>query len=568
MKIKGFTLIELLAVIVILAVIALITTPIILGVIESSRRKAFEDTGYGVIEAIRGYYVDKLSEEGVVGENIFTFPNSGLKISGTEPAGGEARLYPDGKIEIAIHDNRFCVTKSVDVDEVTSDDYMDDCTLESLKAYMAPPSTFQNKIIAYRKNVTTISFVNTNKVPSKVITSFDISKSSDGSIMAWIEKDPDHEGMYQFTIGSKGKIYADENIEYLFGNYESVIEINNLKKLDTSKVTNMKQLFYNCKVLSELDLSNFKTSNVVNMSGMFNNLKTIEQLNLENFDTSNVTDMSYMFQWSDHIKSLNVSHFDTSKVTNMSGMFQGMTNLTDLDVSHFDTSNVTDMSYMFQWSNKISPLDVSNWNTSKVTNMKSMFQGVNVATVLDVSNFDTGNVTDMSSMFNNVKNVTELDLSKWNTSKVTDMSYMFQWSNNLTKIDVSHFNTSSVTNMESMFEGVSQLKELNVSSFDTSEVVNMNKMFSILSAIKVLDLSNFNTSNVTSMEEMFNVDTQLKTIYVSDDFTVDKVTSSNNMFFYNLQLVGGIGTKYDASHVDKEYARVDSASNKGYFTKK
>ena len=38
---KGFTLIELLAVIVILAIIALIATPIILGMIDSAKKQAF-----------------------------------------------------------------------------------------------------------------------------------------------------------------------------------------------------------------------------------------------------------------------------------------------------------------------------------------------------------------------------------------------------------------------------------------------------------------------------------------------------------------------------------------------
>ena len=42
MKKKGFTLVELLAVIVILAIIALISTPIILGVIEKTRIGAAE----------------------------------------------------------------------------------------------------------------------------------------------------------------------------------------------------------------------------------------------------------------------------------------------------------------------------------------------------------------------------------------------------------------------------------------------------------------------------------------------------------------------------------------------
>jgi prepilin-type N-terminal cleavage/methylation domain-containing protein len=50
---KGFTLLELLAVIVILAMIALITVPILLGTIEGSKVGAARDSGYGYIQAIK-----------------------------------------------------------------------------------------------------------------------------------------------------------------------------------------------------------------------------------------------------------------------------------------------------------------------------------------------------------------------------------------------------------------------------------------------------------------------------------------------------------------------------------
>ena len=45
---KGFTLIELLAVIIILAVIALIATPIVLNVIDNARKSANKDSAYGL----------------------------------------------------------------------------------------------------------------------------------------------------------------------------------------------------------------------------------------------------------------------------------------------------------------------------------------------------------------------------------------------------------------------------------------------------------------------------------------------------------------------------------------
>ena len=52
-KKNGFTLIELLAVIIVLAIIALIATPIIFNVIENAKIKSLENSCYGVIDAVR-----------------------------------------------------------------------------------------------------------------------------------------------------------------------------------------------------------------------------------------------------------------------------------------------------------------------------------------------------------------------------------------------------------------------------------------------------------------------------------------------------------------------------------
>ncbi|MBQ9181670.1 MAG: prepilin-type N-terminal cleavage/methylation domain-containing protein [Bacilli bacterium] len=49
---KGFTLIELLAVIVILAIIALIATPIIMGIIDDARTNAAMNSAYGYLDAV------------------------------------------------------------------------------------------------------------------------------------------------------------------------------------------------------------------------------------------------------------------------------------------------------------------------------------------------------------------------------------------------------------------------------------------------------------------------------------------------------------------------------------
>mgnify|MGYP004547938055 CR=1 FL=1 len=297
---------------------------------------------------------------------------------------------------------------------------------------------------------------------------------------------------------------------------------------------------------------------IVSMSHMFGSSKATS-IDVSNFDTSNVTNMYGMFYYS-QATILDLSNFDTSKVTNMGYMFRN-SQATTLDVSNFNTSKVTNMDSMFAYS-QATTLDVSNFDTSNVTNMYQMFLN-NQATTLDVSNFDTSKVTNMSNMFY-YSQATILDLSNFDTSKVTTMSQMFSYSP-ATTLDLSNFDTSNVTDMGYMFRG-SKATTLDLSSFDTSKVTDMSSMF-MYSQATTLDLSSFDTSKVTDMSSMFNRSTNLKTIYVSNKFNTDKVTDSTRMFTNSTNLVGGAGTKYDANHVDKTYARIDGGtSNPGYFT--
>ena len=67
-KQKGFTLIELLAVIVILAVIAFIAIPLIMGTITKAKKNAFRDAAYGILKAGEQYIGDVLLKDN--NENI------------------------------------------------------------------------------------------------------------------------------------------------------------------------------------------------------------------------------------------------------------------------------------------------------------------------------------------------------------------------------------------------------------------------------------------------------------------------------------------------------------------
>ena len=293
---------------------------------------------------------------------------------------------------------------------------------------------------------------------------WDVSAQQDGSIVAWSE--PSANDTVKVYIGSNGDIYGNVDSSYLFSyiggssNCTSTETITNINLLNTSNVTNMKEMFANfgeSGAITSLDLGdNFDTSNVTNMNAMFtytgyHNMVTLDLG--DKFDTSSVTDMSNMFNRTGYtaMTSLDLGDkFDTSNVTDMSYMFArtGYTAMTSLDLGDkFDTSKVTNMSYMFQYTGytAMTSLDLGDkFDTSKVTNMSYMFQytGYTAMISLDLGDkFDTSNVTNMQLMFCFAGNqsLISLDLGdKFNTKNVLSMHSMFYGTGerNLTNLDL------------------------------------------------------------------------------------------------------------------------------------
>ena len=151
-------------------------------------------------------------------------------------------------------------------------------------------------------------------------------------------------------------------------------------------------------------------------------------------DTSAVTDMSYMFYECESLTSLDLSGINTSAVTSMESMFNWCRNLVSIDLSGLDTSAVTDMSGMFASCISLTSLNLTGLDTSAVTSMYQMFNGCKSLTSLDLSGFNTSKVETMYQMFLNCRSLTSLDLSSFDTSKVTTMAEMFKYCTALTSL--------------------------------------------------------------------------------------------------------------------------------------
>ena len=166
-------------------------------------------------------------------------------------------------------------------------------------------------------------------------------------------------------------------------------------------------LFYNCKYLVSIDLSNFKSQNVFNMHGMFLNCNSLTSINLSNFKTNNTINMQGMFQGCNLLTNLDLINFNTEKVKNMSYMFSRCRSLKNLNLSSFNTKNVEKMAFMFSGCSSLTNLDLLNFNTENVRNMEGMFNKCSSLTNLNLFSFSIHKNTKMDMMFNECKSLRE-----------------------------------------------------------------------------------------------------------------------------------------------------------------
>ena len=76
----------------------------------------------------------------------------------------------------------------------------------------------------------------------------------------------------------------------------------------------------------------FDTSSVTNMASMFYQCSSLQYLNLSNFDTSSVTDMHEMFFQCTSLKYLIISNFDFTTTDNTDYIFDEVNNLEYIDI--------------------------------------------------------------------------------------------------------------------------------------------------------------------------------------------------------------------------------------------
>lgn len=266
----------------------------------------------------------------------------------------------------------------------------------------------------------------------------------------------------------------------IFKNMSKVSTLD-VRHWDTSNGTAFISTFENCSSLKELDLSGWKVELASSLAYMFHNCTSLASVgNIGVWNTSKIENLTNMFYYCKALTSLDLSNWNTSSVTRVQNMFWGCSSLTSLNLTGWDTTNITTATGMFCYCEKLSKIEgISDFTTIHVTSLEDMFGSCKALTTLDIGNWQVSNVTSLNGTFHFCQKLTSLDVNSWDTSKVTDLWAAFGYAG-LTTLDISHWDTSQVTDMAEMFGGCSALTSLNIKNFSTVSIPStdkVNKMF-------------------------------------------------------------------------------------------
>ena len=158
---------------------------------------------------------------------------------------------------------------------------------------------------------------------------------------------PNYASLEKVVFEESFKKFEPTTLSSFFEELRSLTSIIGLENLNTTHVTDMSKMFYNCYNLNSLNLSQFNTGNVEKMNEMFYNCHGLNSLDLSAFNTAKVNNMYRMFYYC-FVKTIDLSSFNTANVENMNEMFAGASSVVNIYTSDsFKTDKLTNSKDMF-----------------------------------------------------------------------------------------------------------------------------------------------------------------------------------------------------------------------------
>jgi surface protein len=273
---------------------------------------------------------------------------------------------------------------------------------------------------------------------------------------------------------------------------------------DTSKVTTMRAMFYNCSNLTSLDIGNWDVRNVESLYDFFYDCKKLEIVDMSNWKTNNLEEIYGLFG---NCISLHTIKLNNCSRDTIERLLEKRCNYPGGDINgqtrklYVTESNVESMSPPNDW-------EFVNKDTNEViAQIASLYDQDSKEfrenrEIEEVTTMVTNRHDNLSEMFQECENLRTINnIAEWNTSCVREMNRMFENCRSLESLtlDGKYWNTSKVENVEGMFRGCENLRILNLSNFDLSNTRyehSTNSMFEGCNRLHTLRLDNCNGTTI------------------------------------------------------------------------
>lgn len=300
---------------------------------------------------------------------------------------------------------------------------------------------------------------------------------------------------------------------YMSANYESRFRnyfLRHVNLIDMTSLTDMRSFFDGNISLEKIDgMETWDTSSVTNMSYLFYDCCDPYLSGIENWDVSNVTDFSYMF-YGGKLNAYNLKEWDASSATKIQFMFQKT-----MARKIILPKNLDGTEYQSDMFRECFYLENIDFNGSKI-NLNSYTFGSCYLLDLDLTS----------------SSITRNDSSD---AVFRSMYFTFGDNKKIKVIDMRGKDTSEITTLRSFASGCYSLESVNFTGCDLSAVTDTNtNQFS--NCISLVELKGFvhyqsftlNQSNLMPAENLVEVLTNLPTVGSAKTITLGS-TNKNKL---------------------------------------
>lgn len=362
----------------------------------------------------------------------------------------------------------------------------------------------------------------------------DVSAFGDGSIIATLE-----EGNEIVIHAANPDIRTNADASYMYSRMQALETVEGWELVDTKMSTTMRNMFWNARVLKNIDLSHMDTRNNTNMWSMFCNMFEFDDsffAQIKGWNTENLVYLAYAFAGT-KITAADLSCWDLSSLYNMNYCFQNCDQLTDIDWSGYSFPSLKYMYYTFDQCDKLKTANISGMNLPVATDISYMFNKCTALETADASNMNIPKVEDISRFFYGCTSLKSASLANCKAGSLKEMRSIFYNDAALETADMTNLDVSTATNINYLFYHCTSIKHIDLSTWDFSSwsttitVSNarpqsIGYIFTGCTALESIDMSKpgWDFGDVTGMYQWLDACPSLKEWKLGKDCTMEKIT--------------------------------------------